>query len=202
MKAQDVMVRDVVTVGPDVDVAEAIALLAKHDISALPVVDADGTLIGLLSEADLLERKQLGAERHHSWWIETVMPASELAEEFAKSHGKKVSELMTTDVVSAEEDTPVSEVAALLERHRIKRVPIVRGGKVIGVVSRSNLIQAMASSQAASEPKSEGDRSIRLELLDRLGSRLGPISAAATSSCRTASCICGAWSVRNPNARR
>ncbi|MEI9806193.1 MAG: CBS domain-containing protein [Pseudolabrys sp.] len=168
MKAQDVMVRDVVTVGPDADVVEAIALLVKHDISALPVVEPDGTLIGVLSEADLLERKELGAEHGHPWWVETLMPASELAEEFAKAHGKKVSELMTTDVISAEEETPVSDIAALLERQRIKRVPIVRDGKVVGVVSRSNLIQALASSQATAAPKSQDDRTIRLELLDRL----------------------------------
>jgi len=169
MKAQDVMVRDVVTVGPDTKVAEAVALLVKHDISALPVVDSDGDLIGILSEADLLEREELGAEHHHPWWIETVMPASKLAEEFAKAHGKKVSELMSTDLITASEDTPVSEIAALLERHRIKRVPIVSDGKVVGIVSRSNLIQALASSKAASEPKNATDRSIRLELLDRLG---------------------------------
>ncbi len=80
MRAEDVMVRDVVTIGPDADVAEAVALLVKHDISALPVVEADGTLVGILSEADLLERSEIGAEHHHNWWMETLMPASELAE--------------------------------------------------------------------------------------------------------------------------
>lgn len=169
MKAQDVMVRDVVTVGPETEVAEAVALLVKHDISALPVVDADGNLIGIFSEADLLEREELGAEHHHPWWIETLLPPSKLAEEFSKAHGKKVSEMMSTDVISASQDTPVPEIAALLERHRIKRVPIVSDGKVVGIVSRSNLIQALASFKPASDPKSETDRSIRLELLDRLG---------------------------------
>jgi len=169
MKAQDVMVRDIVTVGPDTQVVDAVALLIKHDISALPVVDAGNNLIGILSEGDLLEREELGAEHHHRWWMETLMPASKLAKEFAKSHGKKVSEVMSTNVISAREDTPVPEIAALLERHRIKRVPIVSNGKVVGIVSRSNLIQALASFKSASEPKSETDRGIRLELLDRLG---------------------------------
>jgi CBS domain-containing protein len=168
MKGQDVMVRDVVTVGPDTKVAEAVALLIKHDISAVPVVDSNGNLVGILSEADLLEREELGAEHYHPWWMESVMPASKLAEEFAKAHGKKVSEVMSANVISASEVTPVSEIAALLERHRIKRVPIVRGSKVIGIVSQSNLIQALASSKPA-EPKSETDHSIRLELLDQLG---------------------------------
>ncbi len=168
MKAQDVMVRDVVTVGPDTSVAEAVSLLVEHDTSALPVVDADDNLIGILSEADLLEREELGAEHHHLWWIETLMPASKLAKEFAKSHGKKVSEVMSTDVITATAVTPVPEIAALLERYRIKRVPIVSDGKVVGMVSRSNLIQALASSRP-SEPKSGTDHSIRLELLDWLG---------------------------------
>lgn len=167
MKAEDVMVRDVVTVAPDSSVADAIKLLGEHDVSALPVVDADDTLVGILSEADLLERGELG--HPHPWWIETLMPASELANEFAKAHGKKVEEVMSTDLVTATEDTPVSEIAALLERHRIKRVPIVDDGKLVGVVSRSNLIQALASAKPALQAKNETDRTIRIALLDRLG---------------------------------
>jgi CBS domain-containing protein len=123
MKAQDVMVRDVLTVKPDADVADAIKLLAEHDISALPVVDAKGNLVGILSEADLLVRIE-DDEHRHRWWVEAMMPAGKPAQEFAKEHGKKVSEVMSTNVVSASEDTPVSEIAAMLERHRIKRVPI------------------------------------------------------------------------------
>jgi CBS domain-containing protein len=167
MKAQDVMVRNVLTVGPDTSVADAVAMLVKHDISALPVVNPDGSLIGILSEADLLEREEVGAEHHYPWWIESLMPASKLAERFAKAHGKTVSEVMSTNVIFASEDTPVSEIAALLETHRIKRVPIINDGKIVGIVSRSNLMQALASCKLV-EPKSKTDRSIRLELLDRL----------------------------------
>ena len=97
MKARDVMVRDVLTVKPETDVADAIKLLVEHDISALPVVAPDGRLVGILSEADLLAR----AESGHSWWVEALMPASKLAEEFAKVHGKKVFEVMSTKVISA-----------------------------------------------------------------------------------------------------
>ena len=167
MKAQDVMVRNVLTVGPDTLVTDAVAMLVKHDISALPVANPDGSLIGILSEADLLEREELGAEHHYPWWIESLMPASKLAERSAKAHGKRVSEVMSTNVIFASEDTPVSEIAALLETHRIKRVPIINDGKIVGIVSRSNLMQALASCKLA-EPKSKTDRSIRLELLDRL----------------------------------
>jgi CBS domain-containing protein len=171
MKALDVMVRDVVTVRPDDTVAEAVRRLAEHDVSALPVVDIDDNVVGVISEADLLHREEIGTEKHRSWWLEAMTPASTLAGEFAKSHGRRVEEIMSTDVVSAAEDTPLGEIATILERYRIKRVPILRGGKLVGIVSRSNLIQALASSRtpAAAGSGADADRKIRSELLDRLG---------------------------------
>lgn len=171
MKAMDVMVRDVVTVSPDDDVAEAVKLLAEYDLSALPVVDDNDTVIGMISEADLLRREEIGTEKQRRWWLEAVTPATKLAEEFAKSHGRRVEEVMSTNVVSASEDTPLAEIATLLERHRIKRVPILRDGRLVGIVSRANLIQALASWQArlGALSSADSDRSIRLELLDRLG---------------------------------
>src|SRR5215470_12937230 len=168
MKAMDVMVRDVMTVSPDDDVAEAIKLLAEHDISALPVVDRDGTVIGVISEADLVHREEIGTEKHRPWWLEALTPGSTLAEEFAKSHGRRVGEIMSTKVISASEDTPLGEIATLLEKHRIKRIPILRDGKAVGIVSRSNLIQALASAHAQASDGAETDRKIRLDLLDRL----------------------------------
>ncbi len=170
MKALDVMVRDVVTVKPQDSVAKAVELLAEHDVSALPVVDDDDNVVGVISEADLIHREEIGTEKQRPRWLEAVTPASKLAGEFAKSHGRRVDEVMSTDVVSAAEDTPLGEIATLLERHRIKRVPILRGGKLVGIVSRSNLIQALASSQASSGAGSgtESDRKIRLDLLGRL----------------------------------
>jgi len=169
MKAVDVMVRDVITVKPDDEVAKAVRLLADHDVSALPVVDDDANVVGIISEADLVHREEIGTERHRPWWLEAVTPYSTLAGEFAKSHGRRVEELMSTDVIFAAEDTPLGEIATLLERHRIKRVPILRGGKLVGIVSRSNLIQALASSMAQSSAGgTDSDRKIRLELLDRL----------------------------------
>ena len=122
------VVRDVITVSPDEEVSEAIKLLTDYDLSALPVIDDDGKLVGVLSEADLLHRAEIGTEKGHSLWLEAVMPASKLAEEFAKSHGRRVEEIMTTDLVTATEDTSLSEIATLLERHRIKRIPIVADG--------------------------------------------------------------------------
>ena len=168
MKAQDVMVRDVVTVKPETDVASAIKLLIQHDISALPVVDDDGTVIGMLSEADLVRRAEIGTDKHRPWWLEALTPGSELAAEFAKAHGLRVDEIMSPHVVSASEETPLGEIATLLEKHRIKRIPIIKDGKLVGIVSRSNLIQALASA-LHSDAGADTDRRIRSELLSRLG---------------------------------
>jgi CBS domain-containing protein len=168
MRAIDVMVRDVVTVHPDTDVADAIKLLAEHDVSALPVLDKDGNLVGVLSEADLIHRAEIGTEKHRPRRQEAVTGATTLAEEFAKSHGKKVGEVMTTGVISVTEETPLSEIAALFERKRIKRVPVVKDGKLLGIVSRSNLIQALASVVGRIDQHDETDRQIRLDLLSPL----------------------------------
>lgn len=169
MKAMDVMVRDVVTVKADDDVAHAAKLLVEHDVSALPVIDETGAVVGVLSEVDLMRREEIGTEKHRPWWLEAVMPSSVLAHDFAKEHGRKVAELMTDDVIAAGEETPVGEIANLLEKHRIKRVPILRDGKLVGIVSRSNLIQALATAPVRESADSRSDRSIRLELLGRLG---------------------------------
>jgi CBS domain-containing protein len=168
MKAMDVMVRDVITVKPGDDVAEAVKLLAEHDVSALPVVDDAGTVVGVISEADLMRRGEIGTEKHRSWWLEAMTPGVILAKEFAKEHGCKVDEIMSDTVVSASEETPLGEIAALLEKHRIKRVPVLRDGKLVGIVSRANLIQALAASHIQPSGDTHADRGIRLELLERL----------------------------------
>jgi CBS domain-containing protein len=168
MIASDVMVRDVKTVGPGASVAEAVRLMAHNDLSALPVVDDHEQLVGIISEADLLQREEIGTEVHRPRWIEAMTPASTLAAEFTKSHGRQVKELMSEEVITAREDTPLAEIAAILERRRIKRIPITRDGALVGIVSRANLIQALAS--AVLEPSKELDqsRAIRQELLSRL----------------------------------
>lgn len=169
MKAMDVMVRTLVTVGPDDDVRKAMALLAEHDISALPVVDGANRLVGILSEADLLRRESLGTGKRRPWWLEALTPASTLAGEFARAHGRTVREVMSDRVVSVTEDTSLPEIAALLERHRIKRVPVLRDGRLVGLVSRANLIQAMAMQPAAPDRAGlPADREIRRAILDRL----------------------------------
>ena len=171
MNAVDVMVHEVVTVGPDDDVSKAVQLLVDHDISALPVVDEERRVIGILSEADLIHREKLGTERHRAEWLEAITPANVLALDYSKSHGRKVAEVMTENVISADEETPLSEIANLLEKHRIKRLPILRDGKLVGIVSRSNLIQALASVPSQSIQELPVDRGVRSAILARLAER-------------------------------
>jgi CBS-domain-containing membrane protein len=142
--------------------------MVDHDISALPVVDNDRRVIGVLSEADLIHREKIGTEKHRAWWLEAVLPASVLALDYAKSHGRKVSELMSDNVISAAEDTTLSEIANILEKYRIKRVPILKDGKLIGIVSRANLIQALASAPPKVEGDQVADLGIRAAILARL----------------------------------
>jgi CBS domain-containing protein len=163
------MVHNVVTIRPGDDVSQAAKLLVDHDISALPVVDDNGRVVGILSEADLIRREEIGTEKQRPWWLEAITPINTLAVEYAKSHGRKVEEIMTQDVVSVTEETPLVEIATVLERKRIKRVPVLKDGKLVGIVSRTNLVQALASATAAStEHSRQSDRAIRLELLARL----------------------------------
>jgi CBS domain-containing protein len=168
MEAADVMVSDVITIGPEESVAEAARLMALNDVSALPVIDDDERLVGIISEADLMRREEIGTEVQRPWWIEAMTPATKLAAEFAKSHSKRVEDLMSRDLITATEDTPLSEIAALLERHRIKRIPITRDGDLVGIVSRANLIQALACSPTAPDTELNGSQAIRQELLSRL----------------------------------
>jgi len=168
MKAIDVMVRNVVTIGPDASVAEAAKLIADNDVSALPVVDDAGHLVGIISEADLIRREEIGSSIHHPWWIEAITPAATLAAEFAKSHAKRVADVMSEHVLTATEETSLAEIAAILERNRIKRLPIVRGREVVGIVSRANLVQALASADLAVDEGLNTSRIIRQKILQQL----------------------------------
>jgi CBS domain-containing protein len=144
MKASDVMVSDVITVKPTGTVQQVAELLMMNHISAVPVVDDSGALVGIVSEGDLLRRREAGTDHRRSWWLKLLMGREILAAEFVKEYSRHVSDVMTHNVVTAPPDASVADIATLLERHRIKRIPIVRNGKLVGIVSRANLIQAIA----------------------------------------------------------
>jgi CBS-domain-containing membrane protein len=146
MRASDVMTTSVVFAHPNTTVQEAAKTLAENHISGMPVVDDKGALMGMVTEGDLLHRAEIGTGAgKRAWWLEFLASTRELASEYVKEHSGKVSDLMTTNVITVMEDTPVADIAELLERHRIKRVPVLKDGKVTGLVSRANLIRALAS---------------------------------------------------------
>jgi CBS domain-containing protein len=169
MRAMDMMTSKVITINQNATVPEAAKLLAEHGISAVPVVDKDNQVIGMVSEGDLLHRAETGTERRSSWWLNMMSSTNKLADEYIKSHSRKVEDVMTRDVLSVTEETPVADIAVLLETNRIKRVPVLRDGKLVGIVSRANLVRALAMTiQEAADGAEADDRSIRDKLLAEL----------------------------------
>jgi CBS-domain-containing membrane protein len=167
MKARDVMVSPVVTVKASSSVKELAKTLLKHGISGVPVVDDQGKLVGVVSEGDLLHRAEAGTERRHSWWLRMVAGDGSLSADYTKAHARKVADVMTRDVVTATPGTPLNEVAMLLEKNSVKRIPIVDRGQLVGIVTRANLVQVVASAGTLLEmPMS--DANIRDKLLKDL----------------------------------
>ena len=167
MKARDIMVMNVITVGPEASVRQVADILFKNRISALPVVDEHGELIGIVSEGDLARRAELETDYRRSWWLETFARKSQetLAVEYVKSHARRVEDVMTRRVITATPGTSLRDIAALLEKNRIKRVPIVAKGRVVGIVSRANLIQALASLSEESKQSTASDSMIRKKVM-------------------------------------
>jgi CBS domain-containing protein len=143
MNASQAMTRPVVTVPADATVFAAADILLGSRISAAPVIDADGKLVGIVSEADLMNRPEVGTVPAKSWLQRLLADDALLARDYVRSHSHRVADVMTREVISAEERTQLAEIAKLMQRHRIKRVPIVRDGKIIGIVSRGNLLQGL-----------------------------------------------------------
>ncbi len=171
MRAIDVMTTQVITVGPETSVQELATVLSERAISGVPVIDADNRLVGVVTEGDLLHRAETGTEHRsqhrRSRWLESLASDRELARDYVKSHGRAVKDIMTHDVISVSETTELGDIANLLETRRIKRVPVLRDGQLVGIVSRANLVRALAATTR--QPLSDSDdRSIRAKLLAEL----------------------------------
>ena len=143
MQAKDVMTSWVATIGPQATVREAAKLMAERRISAVPVVDDKDRLVGIVSEGDLLRRLELGTQPEGSWWLKAL--ASSTAREYVKSHSTVVRDIMTTGVVSIRPELPLGEVARLMEEHHVKRLPVLEAGRLVGIVSRADLVRALAA---------------------------------------------------------
>jgi len=170
MKTADVMTSKVITVGPDAQLQDVAQTLLANRISAMPVVAADGKLVGIISEGDLMRRVESGTERRRSWWLELMTGREALAAEYVKEHSRKVSDVMTREVITVKPEAPLSDIATVLERNGIKRVPVVQDGKVVGIISRANLLQALASYRAPIEAGAPNDAVIRESVMARINS--------------------------------
>lgn len=174
MHAADIMTTKVITVQTDTSVREIAGLLLKHRISAVPVVDAERRVVGIVSEGDLMRRPEGDTDQRRSWWLEVIFSSEEKAAEYIKSHGRTASDVMSRNVLTVREDTPVNEIAGLLETHHIKRVPVIGDGRLVGIVSRANLLHGLAAQGAESPAFSwSNDRLIREKLLHVLSEEAG-----------------------------
>ena len=144
MLAHHIMTSDVITVGADSTVVEAADTMLRHHISGLPVVDAADNLIGILSEGDFIRRAEIGTERKRGRWLSFLVGRDRIASDFVHAYGRKVDEIMTPNPKTVNEDTPLDEIARIMESHDIKRVPVVRGKRVVGIVPRSDFLAAAA----------------------------------------------------------
>lgn len=167
MLAKDVMTTAVLTVTPDTDVGEIARTLLDAHVSALPVIAADGSLAGIVSEGDLMHRVESETRRRPSWWLRLLAAPEEPAERYLQEFGRRARDVMTREVVTVGPDTPLTEIAAILEKYHIKRVPVLDGGKLVGIVSRANLLRGVATWQKPSGVRVE-DTALRARLLEAL----------------------------------
>jgi CBS domain-containing protein len=168
MKAKDVMTPHVLSVAPDASISAAARLMLQNRISGLPVVDGSGKLVGMVTEGDFLRRTEIGTQRQRARWIEFLIGPGRLADEYSRSSGRSVSDVMTRDVHTASIDASLDDIVRVMERHRVKRVPVVEEGKVVGIVTRANLLHALAGIADEIAPSSAGDTAIREQIFAEL----------------------------------
>jgi CBS domain-containing protein len=163
-----VMTPNAISVSPEDTIQHAIEVMLKNRISGLPVVDKDQNLIGIISEGDFLRRTEIETERKRNRWLSLLLGPGRLANEYVHSHGRKVQEIMTPDPVTISEYTPLEDVARLMEQHHIKRLPVMRDKKLVGMVTRANLIQAIAARGHAIPALTASDQTIRIRIFDEI----------------------------------
>lgn len=172
MLTADVMNEEVISISPSARIDEAIQLMTSKSISGLPVIDYNGTLVGIVTEGDFLRRAELGTEKRRPRWIEFLAGSNAVAADYIQTHSRRVGDVMTKSVVTIEEDTPLDEVVRLMEKKRVKRLPVLRGKLVVGIVSRANLVRALA---ALSPPRTRNasDAEIRERVSSEIERHLG-----------------------------
>ncbi len=178
MHASDVMTTNTIYIHTDTPVPDIAQLLLEKRISAVPVVDQEMKILGIVSEGDLMRRPENETESRHSWWLEAIFSTRDWARDYIKTHGRTADDVMTRQVIVVSEDTPLHEIAQILEKHHIKRVPVVRNERLVGIVSRANLLHGLVTK----EPKTVSgndpdDKEIRRQLLKTLSEETGLTTA-------------------------
>jgi CBS domain-containing protein len=201
MIVADVMTRNCITVAPEATVEDAVNLMLSRHISGLFVVDSKGDLAGVVTEGDLLRRDELGTQRSRPWWLRLLASPARQAADFTKANARHVRDVMTEDVLSIQQDAPLEEVVGLMEKNRIKRLPVTANGKVVGVVSRADLLRALIGRMRNAEPLATDDRSIRTSVMDRLEAQ--PWAPMTTLNVTVANGVVDLWgTITNEQERR
>jgi CBS domain-containing protein len=168
MRARDIMTKDVVTVSRSTLVADIAAILVKHRISGVPVVTDDRQVIGIVSESDLLHRAETGTEVKRNWWLILFSDPDRMAREYTKAHGLRAEHVMSRTVVSVAVDADAGEVADVLDHHRIKRVPVIDDGRLVGLITRSDLVRVLAGVEIGKPIARNGNGAVQKALIDRI----------------------------------
>ncbi|WMT73446.1 CBS domain-containing protein [Bradyrhizobium sp. Ash2021] len=168
MRAHQIMTRSLVTVTPETIILEAANKMLQQHVSGLPVVDANGKLVGIVSEGDFLRRSEIGTQRKRGRWLKFILGTGEEATAFVHEHGRKVSEIMTREPITITEDTALEEIVRTMENNHVKRLPVMRGEALVGIVSRANLLQGVASLVREIPDPTADDDHIRRRIIDTL----------------------------------
>ena len=177
MKVLDCMIKDVVTVRPDAAVHDIAELMVKKRISGVPVVSEAGALVGIIGQGDLLHRAEVGTERRSKWWLRMLANSNDLAREYNKAHGLTANDIMTRDVISVRADEELSKAADLMAQRRLKRLPVVENGKLIGIITRTDLVRILSEHRPAATRQTVDDAIIAKVINDRIG-KLGWLNSS------------------------
>jgi CBS domain-containing protein len=168
MRAHQIMTRPVISVTPETTIVDAANTMLQKHVSGLPVIDAAGKLVGIISEGDFIRRSEIGTQRKRGRFLKFILGPGQQAADFVHEHGRKIAEIMTPEPLTIGEDTPLEEIVRLMEKNGVKRLPVTRGDKIVGIVSRANLLQAVASlAREIPDPTADDDH-IRNRVIDAL----------------------------------
>ena len=168
MNAADLMTSPVVTVKPDAAIEYAAQLMLRHRVSGLPVTAGDGSLLGIITEGDLLRRAETGTEKRHARWVSLLIGPGRLAQEYVRAHGRKVGDVMTEDVFTATPQTPLGDLVAVMEKRHVKRLPVLDRGRLVGIVSRADVVSALLGRLSRGSAGGLSDAEIRQRIVDEI----------------------------------